>query len=279
MDYEIITVLLILAGAVLLFITEWIRVDVVALMVLVSLTLTGVVTPFEALSGFSNMSVITVWAMLILSAALTKSGVAQFVGGKVFKIAGNDQVRLILVIMITAGLLSGIMNNIAVAAFMLPVVIDMSNRTRIPRSKLLIPLAFACLMGGLTTLIGTPSNILISESLFAYGLKPFQMFDYTPAGAAVLAAGTCFVVLIGYKMLPSRNILSGSRKAEDVNSSELFISREFNKNSQFIKMLSIIINKFSHLISEELIRSLIKIWLKDIYEYIQLYISMIGKFS
>ncbi len=131
MDYEIITVLLILAGAVLLFITEWIRVDVVALMVLVSLTLTGVVTPFEALSGFSNMSVITVWAMLILSAALTKSGVAQFVGGKVFKIAGNDQVRLILVIMITAGLLSGIMNNIAVAAFMLPVVIDMSNRTRI----------------------------------------------------------------------------------------------------------------------------------------------------
>ncbi len=81
-------------------------------------------------------------------------------------------------------------------------------------------------MGGLTTLIGTPSNILISESLFAYGLKPFQMFDYTPAGAAVLAAGTCFVVLIGYKMLPSRNILSGSRKAEDVNSSELFSIEE-----------------------------------------------------
>jgi len=226
MNYEIIIVMLILGGAVLLFITEWIRVDVVALLVLVGLTLTGVVTPFEALSGFSNMSVITVWAMLILSAALTKSGVAQYVGGKVFKIAGSDQLRLVLVIMITAGLLSGIMNNIAVAAFMLPVVIDMSNRTRIPASKLLIPLAFACLMGGLTTLIGTPSNILVSESLFEYGLQPFKMFDYTPAGAAVLAAGTVFVVLIGYKLLPTRNILSGSRKTEDISSSELFSIEE-----------------------------------------------------
>lgn len=226
MTYEIAAVLIILAGAVLLFITEWIRVDVVALMVLISLTITGVLTPFEALSGFSNMSVITVWAMLILSAALTKSGVAQFVGAKVFKYAGDDELRLILVIMVTAGVLSGFMNNIAVAAFMLPVVMDMSNRTNIPASRLLIPLAFACLMGGLTTLIGTPSNILISEALFEYGLKPFQMFDYTPIGAAVLAAGIIFMALFGYKLLPVRDILSGTRKAEDIKSDDLFKMEE-----------------------------------------------------
>ncbi|MFN2177291.1 MAG: SLC13 family permease [Anaerolineales bacterium] len=222
MNFEIAIVLSILAGAVFLFISGWVRMDIVALMVMVSLAATGLVTPAQALSGFSNMSVITVWAMLILSAGLAKSGVAQWVGIRVLKLAGNSQVRLIVLIMLAAGLLSGIMNNIAVVAFMIPVVIDMGHRTHIPASKLLIPLAFACLLGGLGTMIGTPSNILISEATFEFGLEPFRLFDYTPVGLPLLLAGILFFSLVGFNMLPSRSIRKISRKTEEVKSNDLF---------------------------------------------------------
>lgn len=222
MTYEIAAVLVILTGAVLLFITEWVRMDIVALMVLVILALSGLVTPTQALSGFSNMSVITVWAMLILSAGLAKSGVAHFVGGKVIQFAGGNHVRLVILIMVTAGLLSAFMNNIAVAAFMLPAVIDMSNRTGISSSKLLIPLAFACLLGGLSTMIGTPSNILISESLQVFGIEPFGMFDYTPIGLIMLTTGVLFITIFGYRLLPIRSKGKIVGKEEDYNNHDLF---------------------------------------------------------
>jgi di/tricarboxylate transporter len=203
---EIATVLAILVMATVLFVTERIRMDVVALLVLVSLALTGLVTPEEALSGFSNMAVVTVWAVLILSGGLARTGLANRIGQQVLRIAGSSEARLIAVIMLTAGVLSGIMNNIGVAALLLPVVVDIAHRTRRPPSKLLMPLAFGALLGGLTTLIGTPPNILVSEVQRRYGLDPFQMFDYTPTGVFVLLAGVAFVTLLGRRLLPSRNI-------------------------------------------------------------------------
>jgi di/tricarboxylate transporter len=203
---EIATVLAILVMATVLFVTEWLRMDVVALLVLVSLALTGLVTPEEALSGFSNMAVVTVWAVLILSGGLARTGIANRIGQQVLRIAGSSEARLIAVIMLTAGVLSGIMNNIGVAALLLPVVVDIAHRTRRPPSKLLMPLAFGALLGGLTTLIGTPPNILVSEVQRRYGLDPFQMFDYTPTGVFVLLAGVAFVTLLGRRLLPSRNI-------------------------------------------------------------------------
>jgi di/tricarboxylate transporter len=206
MTLEILLVFAITAIAVLLFITEWVRVDVVALIVLVFLALTGLVTPAEAISGFSNPAVVTVWAILILSAALSRTGVASIIGHRVLKLAGKSEIRLLAVIMLTVAILSGFMNDIGVAALFLPVVIDVSRRLKLPPSKFLIPLAFAALLGGLITLIGTPPNILISEALRQAGLQPFAMFDYTPVGIVVMLAGVAFMVLIGRHLLPSRDI-------------------------------------------------------------------------
>ncbi len=180
MTFEIALVLLILLAAVVLFVTERLRVDVVALMVLGSLAVTGLVTPTQALSGFSNPAVVTVWAIFILSGSLAKTGVANVVGQYILRWSGEGEVRLLVVIMVTAGVLSAFMNNVGVAALLLPVVMSISRRTKTPPSKLLMPLAFATLLGGLTTLIGTPPNILVSDALVEYGLPPFSLFDFTP---------------------------------------------------------------------------------------------------
>jgi di/tricarboxylate transporter len=206
MTAEIAIVLTILLAAIILFVTEQIRVDIVALMVLFSLAVTGLVTPTEALSGFANLAVVTVWAVLILSAGLARTGVAGLIGRPVLRLGGGSEARLIALIMVLVGVLSGFMNDIGVAALMLPVVVDIARRTGRPPSRLLMPLAFAALLGGLNTLIGTPPNILVSEALRQYGMEPFHMFDYTPTGVVVMLAGITFMVLVGRHLLPSRDI-------------------------------------------------------------------------
>ncbi len=222
MTLEIVIVFAITALASLLFITERVRVDLVALLVMASLALAGILTPSEALSGFSNAAVVTVWAVLILSAGLARTGVAGFIGRRVLHFAGNGEARLILIIMLVVGALSGFMNSIGVASLFLPVVIDLARRTKIPPSKLLMPLAFAALMGGLVTLIGTPPNILISEALRAANLDAFGMFDYTPVGICVLAAGTLFIVLIGRRLLPDRDISRETTRGEQADYKEVY---------------------------------------------------------
>lgn len=201
---EIIITLSILVVAVILFLTERIRVDLVALLVLGGLALTGTLTPAEVLSGFSNPAVVTVWAVFILSGGLSRTGVANIVGKQVLRWAGNGEVSLVLAIMVTSGLMSAFMNNVGVAALMLPVVMDIARRTDRPPSKLLIPLAFGCLLGGLTTQIGTPPNIIASDALQEFGLRPFQLFDYSPVGLIFLIVGVLFMVLIGRHLLPVR---------------------------------------------------------------------------
>lgn len=203
MTVQIALVLGILFAAVILFITEKIRVDVVALMVLTSLALTGLVTPAEALSGFSNLAVVTVWAVFILSGGLFRTGVADLIGRQVYRWTGASEVRLILVIMLTTSVLSSLMNDIGVAALLLPVVLNLSKKTGIPASKLLMPLAFAALLGGLNTLIGTPPNILVSEALREAGLQPFGFFDYTPVGVALTFSGILFMAFVGRFLLPA----------------------------------------------------------------------------
>ncbi|HKJ39705.1 MAG TPA: SLC13 family permease, partial [Anaerolineales bacterium] len=186
MTLEIILVLGILAISVILFITEWVRVDVVALLVLGALAITGLVSPADALSGFSSPAVVTVWAVLILSGALARTGVASLIGRRLMRLAGDSDVRLMVIIMLTVGILSGFMNTIGVVSLFLPVVLDISRKTKQPPSKLLIPLAFAALLGGLNTLIGTPPNILITEALKNANLRPFSMFEFAPVGISVL---------------------------------------------------------------------------------------------
>jgi di/tricarboxylate transporter len=205
MSLDNILILIILGGALILFISEKLRVDVVALLVLAALILTDLVTIEEAFSGFASPAVVTVWSVFIISGALYRTGVADSLARAVLRLAGRDPLRLTVVIMVTVGVMSAFMNNIGAVAIMLPAVVSVARNLRIAPSKLLIPLSFASLMGGNMTLIGTPPNILAAEILRNYGgLEPFYFFDFTPTGLLVLAAGVIYMALIGRHLLPER---------------------------------------------------------------------------
>jgi di/tricarboxylate transporter len=198
-------VLGVLVASVVLFVSEKLRVDVVAMMVLVALVLTGLVTVEEAFSGFASPAVITVWAVFIVSGGLTRSGVADLIARQVVRLAGRSQLRLTVLIMLAVGVMSAFMNNIGAVAILLPAVMSVARETDIPPSKLLIPLAWASLMGGNMTMIGTPPNILASSILESYAnIEPFRFFDFTPMGVVVLGAGILYMVLVGRHLLPKR---------------------------------------------------------------------------
>jgi len=217
MTPDIAMVLVILTAAVVFLITEWIPMEVTALLSLGAVALVGLVSPVEALSGFSNPAVVTIWAVFILSGGLTRTGVANVIGRFVLRLAGNSEIRMIFVIMVTAGALSAIMNNVAVAALMLPVVMDIARHTGSPPSRLLMPLAYGSLLGGLTTQIGTPPNILVSEALRDEGFKSFTFFDFTPIGLAIMFSGIAFMVFIGRHLLPQRDVVKESSGDQDID--------------------------------------------------------------
>jgi di/tricarboxylate transporter len=203
MTWEIGLVLTILVVAVILFASEKLRPDIVAILVLVSLALTQLVSPEEAFSGFANPAVVTVAAIFVISEGLFRTGVADFLGARILKVAKGSQSRLITVIMMSVGLMSAFMNNIGATAVLMPAVLSIARKTKIPSSKLLIPLAFASLMGGNLTLIGTPPNILASAILHDYAGAGFRFFDFVPMGLLVLAGGVLYMVFIGRHLLPS----------------------------------------------------------------------------
>jgi di/tricarboxylate transporter len=212
--------------AIMFFVTEWIPMEVVALLALGTVALTGLVSPTEALSGFSSPAVVTVWAVFILSGGLTRTGVANIIGRNILRLAGRREFLIVTVVMLSAGIMSAFMNNVAVAALMLPVVMDISRQTGHPASRFLMPLAYGSLLGGLTTLIGTPPNILISEALRDNGLTPFKFFDYTPVGVAVMVAGIAFMVLIGRHLLPSRDVTRESSTTGQLSLRDRYELRE-----------------------------------------------------
>lgn len=218
MTAEIGLVLLILGVAVVLFASEKLRVDVVSMMVLLALLLTGLLTPEEAFSGFSSPAVITVWAIYIVSASLTRTGIANFIGRYIGRLAGTEEWRLVLVLMLTVGTMSAFMNNIGATAVLLPVAIELGRRAQVPVSKLLIPLAFGSLLGGVTTLIGTPPNLLVSTALQDVGLAPFRLFDYTPMGLIIMTVSIAYMTLIGRHLLPSYQEATHTPDLSDLDS-------------------------------------------------------------
>lgn len=204
MTFEIILVVSIIAITMLLFASEIIRIDLVALLVLLALVFTGLVRPDQALSGFSNPAVVTVWAMFILSAGLMRTGVSAFIGAQVLRLAGRSETRLVAVLMSFTALLSAVMNNTGVAAMFLPITLEISQRINKPPSRLLLPMAYGSLLGGLVLLIGTASNLVVRDAMRDAGYIPLGMFDFTPGGMVILIVSTIYMSVIGRRFLPIR---------------------------------------------------------------------------
>jgi di/tricarboxylate transporter len=216
---EIAFVLILLIVAVVFLVTEWIPMETTALLVLSVLAISGLVSYAEALSGFSSSAVVTVWAVFMLSGGLTRTGAANLIGSQVMRFSGRGEARLIVLIMLSSGIMSAFMNNVAVAALLLPVIMDITRKTGHSPSRLLMPLAYGCLLGGLTTQIGTPPNILVSEALRDNHLTPFTMFDFTPLGVTILAGGIVFMAYFGRHFLPEgRGADAGGSSQADLKS-------------------------------------------------------------
>ncbi len=203
MSVDIALLLVIVGVAMVLFIGGWLRVDLVGLLVLSSLALTGLVSAPEALAGFSSPAVVTVWALFILSAGLTRTGIAHQLGQPLQRFARGSEVTLMIVLMGVASLLSALINTVTVAAILLPSTMELARRSGRPPSRLLLPLALGCLLGGPFTGISTPPNILVTDAIRNAGLEPFAIFDFTPITAAIVVSGIVFMVVFGRHLLPT----------------------------------------------------------------------------
>ncbi len=203
MTFEIAFLFALLGAMVYLFLTEKLPVDLTAFLGLLVLIFGGYLSPTEAFTGFSSPAVITMLSVFIVGAALLETGVADFIGSRVHKIVGDSETRLIAVLMLVAGGLSAFMNNIAATAVMMPAVAAIAARAGLHPSRLFMPLAFGAILGGTTTLVGTPPNIIAAQILSERGLEPFSLFAFSPIGLALLGVGTVFMLTIGRRLLPA----------------------------------------------------------------------------
>jgi di/tricarboxylate transporter len=205
----------ILGATLVLFIWARWRYDVVAVLALLAVVFTGLIPPAEALVGFSHPAVITVAAVLIISRGLQNAGLVDVVVKAVSPLRGRENLQIAAQCVVIA-VLSSFMNNVGALALMLPVAMRNAYRDGYPPAKSLMPLAFASLLGGLTTLIGTPPNIIIASFRARELGQPFGMFDFSPVGVAVAVAGLLFLVLIGWRLLPIEGRRGEAEKAFEI---------------------------------------------------------------
>ncbi len=204
MTPAILTVLILLLVAVALFASERLPVDVVTILLVLALVLTGTLTAGEAFAGFGNEIVITIAGLFILTSGLVKTGIVDVVGRRLHAVAGGNAFWLATLVMVVAAASAAVMKNTTTTAMFLPVVLGLAQRTQIPPSKLLMPLAFGAILGGTCTLIGTSTNLAVSGALARLGYEPFSMFELTSVGVCIVAVGLLYMLLIGLRLLPSR---------------------------------------------------------------------------
>lgn len=195
-------VLILLLVALILFATEKLPVDIVGIILIVCLVLTGVLNVKEAVAGFGDDIIITIAGLFVLTGSLVKTGLIDLIGRKLFRIAGDNEFLLVFLIMMVGTIASTFMNNTTAAAMLLPFVLGLAERARVAPSKLLMPLAFGTIMGGSCLLIGTSTNLAVSGSLDRYGMAPYTMFELTPVGVIVALLGIVYMMTIGRKLLP-----------------------------------------------------------------------------
>ena len=196
--------LILLLVAVVLFATEKIPVDIVGILLVIGLVLTGILNVQEGLSGFGDNIIITIAGLFILTGGLVKTGIVDLIGRRLYRIAGKNEFLLTALIMSVAAISASVLKNTTTTAMFVPVVLGLASRAKIAPSKLLMPLAFGAILGGSCTLIGTSTNLAVSSAMQRYGMDPYSMFELTPVGVITVAVGLIYMLFIGIKLLPNR---------------------------------------------------------------------------
>ena len=213
---EQIYVLAVLAAALALFIWGRWRYDVVALLALIAVVLGGIVPADQAFLGFGHPAVVTVAAVLVISRALQNSGIVGWIARRMTEVELGPSLQVGAIAALVAAL-SGFMNNVGALALLMPVVLQIAEKSEREPRELLMPLAFGSLLGGLTTLIGTPPNIIVAAFRAKYSGAPFAMFDFTPVGVAIAAVGVVFIAVIGWRLIPKHTGPSKSGHAFEID--------------------------------------------------------------
>ncbi len=205
MTPDMILTMTVLAFAIVLFVFEWVRVDVVGIIMMVLLPLIGLVTPQQAFSGLSSNAVVSIIAVIIIGAGLDKTGVMNKVAAPIIKLGGKSERRIMALISTTVGIISSMMQNIGAAALFLPAAQRIAKRLDIPISRLLMPMGFCAIIGGTLTLVGASPTILLNDLLVLGGkkLEPFGLFTQTPIGVALLSSAIIYFLLFGKFVLPA----------------------------------------------------------------------------
>ena len=206
MTSEIVFVLCVLLSLIVLFVIDRIRIDLVAILGLLALMFGGILTPSEAVAGFGDTTVVLIASLMIVGDGLFQTGVAAWIGNKLGQIAGRSEPRILVILMTTVAVLSAFISSTGTVAIMLPVAVSLAQRAGISPSRLLLPLAYAALIGGMLTLIGTPPNLIAAEALTAAGRPPLGFFSFTPVGLTVLLTVTLTLVVLRHWLLPVRAI-------------------------------------------------------------------------
>ncbi len=204
MTPEIAITLILLLVAVVLFATEKIPVDVVGIILVIGLVLTGILNIQQGVAGFGDNIIITIAGLFVLTGGLVKTGLVDLIGRRLYRVAGDNEFLLVFLIMMVGTIASTFMNNTTAAAMLIPFVLGLANRANIAPSKLLMPLAFGTIMGGSCLLIGTSTNLAVSGALKRYGMDEYTMFELTPVGVIAALLGIIYMLFIGRKMLPNR---------------------------------------------------------------------------
>lgn len=200
MNGELIWVLSLLAVAVALFATGKVRMDAVALLVIIAFVLSGTLTLNEAFAGFSDPNVILIAALFIIGDGLVRTGVATKMGSWLMSVAGNSETRMLILLMLTVAGLGAFMSSTGVVAIFIPVVLSVCSRMKISPSRLMMPLSFAGLISGMMTLVATPPNMVVNSELLREGFKGFEFFDVTPLGLAILLCGIVYMLLFRFML-------------------------------------------------------------------------------
>ncbi len=210
---DMLKVFILLLGAIFIFVFEWLRVDVVGILIMILLPLTGVLTAEEATIGLSSNAVVSIMAVMIIGAGLNRTGIMDILAQKIIKVAGSSQNRIMIVISATVAFISSFMQNIGAAALFLPAVSRISQQLRVPVSRILMPMGFSAIIGGCLTLVGSSPLIMLNDIMGAWwknnsaalggaAFEPLGLFSVTPVGVVLLAGALIYFVALGRFVLP-----------------------------------------------------------------------------